>query len=134
MTEVLFVCEHGAAKSVVAAAIYRQKAAELARSGSATARGTDPDAEIPAHVVAGLARHGLQPVDPQPRQLSGADVARAGLVVTFGVEPGAVISTSRRLRWDDIPAVSADFELPFEAIRASVEALFDDPEEDRLTR
>ena len=43
MNTVLFVCEHGAAKSVIAAAYFNQLASEKNLDVRAIERGTNPD-------------------------------------------------------------------------------------------
>lgn len=52
---VLFVCEHGAVKSVVAAAHFNRLAAERAFPFRAVSRGTAPDSTVPARIGDGLA-------------------------------------------------------------------------------
>src|SRR4030095_5910958 len=56
---VLFVCLHGAAKSVVAAAHFRRLASARGLSISAVAAGTEPDPELARAAVKGLAAEGL---------------------------------------------------------------------------
>jgi protein-tyrosine-phosphatase len=51
---VVFVCEHGSAKSVVAAANFNRLAGERGLGLRAVSRGTDPDAEIAPNAEAGL--------------------------------------------------------------------------------
>jgi hypothetical protein len=46
-TKVVFVCEHGSAKSVIAAAELSRMAKERGLDLSILARGTNPDAEVP---------------------------------------------------------------------------------------
>ena len=62
-TVVLFVCEHGAVKSVIAAAHFNRLARERHLAMRAVARGTYPEAEIPSNVVSGLRADGLAPGD-----------------------------------------------------------------------
>src|SRR5262249_4403189 len=56
---VLFVCLHGAAKSVVAAAHFRRLAAARGLAVDAVAAGTEPDPELAPAAVKGLAADGL---------------------------------------------------------------------------
>lgn len=69
-TRVVFVCEHGAAKSVVAAALFNRMAAERGLAAQAVARGTEPDTVIPAHVRDGLRADGADIGDARPRRAS----------------------------------------------------------------
>ncbi len=59
---VLFVCLHGAAKSVVAAAHFRALAAAQGLPLAAVAAGTEPDPELMPAAVKGLAGDGLIPM------------------------------------------------------------------------
>lgn len=58
-SSVLFVCLHGSAKSVIAAEHFRRLAAERRLGLVADAAGMEPDADIPPHVIAGLAEDGI---------------------------------------------------------------------------
>ena len=48
---VIFVCEHGAAKSILSAAIFNKLARERGLNLRAIARGTNPDPEISPKVA-----------------------------------------------------------------------------------
>ena len=58
-SRVLFVCLHGAAKSVIAAAHFRRLAAARGLAIDAVAAGTEPDGELAPGAVKGLAGDGL---------------------------------------------------------------------------
>lgn len=78
---VLFVCEHGSAKSVVAAAHFNQIAAARGLPFRAVSRGTVPDPEMAPAAVEGLRGDGLKPDDPAPRKLEQADLDAAARVI-----------------------------------------------------
>src|SRR6266550_4298839 len=63
---VLFVCLHGAAKSVVGAAHFRRLAAARGLAVDAVAAGTEPDAALAAGAVKGLAADGLTAMPSRP--------------------------------------------------------------------
>lgn len=48
---ILFICPHGAAESVIAAAYCRQELARRAMQIDATSAGTEPDTIVPPAVV-----------------------------------------------------------------------------------
>jgi arsenate reductase len=79
---VLFVCLHGAAKSVLAAADFRRLAAERGLDIPAASAGTEPDPAIAPGVVRALLAEGVDLGDQVPRRLtrgswpSGATWAR----------------------------------------------------------
>src|SRR5215467_1314590 len=75
--KVVFVCEHGAAKSVIAAKEFEKLARERGIQVQAVARGTTPDPEIAAAVRQGLKADGIdvgamKPTRVQPSDLAGA--------------------------------------------------------------
>ena len=85
---VLFVCLHGAAKSVVAAAHFRRLAAARGLSVGAVAAGTEPDAELASGAVKGLADEGLTAAPARPRPVTLYDLSSAARIVSFGCEIG----------------------------------------------
>src|SRR5262245_2097473 len=56
---IVFVCPHGAAKSVIAAAYCQQLADQWGVALHATSAGTEPDAEVSPAVVALLRTEGI---------------------------------------------------------------------------
>src|SRR2546421_11749489 len=64
---VLFVCLHGAAKSVIGAAHFRRLAAARGLSIGAVAVGTEPDPQLAPGAVKGLAGDGLTAGGAPPR-------------------------------------------------------------------
>src|SRR5688572_5272272 len=74
---VLFVCEHGSAKSVVAAAHFNRIAADRGLPFRAISRGTEPDPEMAPAAVSGLRGDGLKPDDPVPTKLGQSDLDAA---------------------------------------------------------
>ena len=124
MSHVIFVCEHGAAKSVLAATYFNHLATRRGLSIRALARGTAPDSEILPTVADGLAREGLAPCTLTPVSLASEDLVNAEHVVTFD-QPQVtrlVPNPASVIPWNDLPAVSADFNTARDAIFARVEA------------
>lgn len=121
---VVFVCEHGAAKNVIAAAYFQRLANQHGLDVRADSAGTDPDPEIPPKVVAGLLEDGLDVRRRRPRRLTREELADAWHVVSFGCDlaeaapPGHTIE-----RWDDVPAVSEDFTTARDVIVARLPGL-----------
>ena len=114
---VVFVCAHGAAKSVLAGSYFNRFAAELGLTVRATARGTEPDADVSERVRQDV---GAALCVDRPTRFSAAE--RADLVVAFDVaEPELGVAPDRA--WNSLPALSADFELGRAAILGRVVAL-----------
>ena len=78
MAIVVFVCEHGSAKSLVAASLFERMARERGVEARAISRGTAPDASVPPAVVEALRADGFDVAAFRPQALTGADVAAAG--------------------------------------------------------
>jgi protein-tyrosine-phosphatase len=118
---VLFVCLHGAAKSVVGAAHFRRLATARGLAVTAAAAGTEPDAELTPKAVKGLAGDGLVPAPGRPRPVTLYDLEAASRVVSFGCEvtpkTGAVVD-----QWD-VPAISDGYEAARDRIVEKVERL-----------
>src|SRR5262245_11431122 len=79
---IIFVCEHGAAESIVSAAYFNKLARERHLNFRAIARGTNPDKEISLKVQEGLLKDGLVSSEPVPKKIFKADLADAGHVIT----------------------------------------------------
>ena len=123
---VLFVCEHGSAKSVIAAAHFNNLARERNLKLRAISRGTNPDKEIAAKAVKGIRADGLAVGSAKPKRLSRADVSRSIRVVAFCELPDAYSKGVRVEQWNEMPAVSEDYKKAREAIVARVRHLLDE--------
>jgi protein-tyrosine-phosphatase len=117
----LFVCLHGAAKSVVAAAHFRRLAAARGLTIEAVAAGTEPDAELAAGAVKGLVGDGLSAAPARPRPVTLYDLASAARVVSFGCE--LTPPKGQRVDQWDVPAISDGYAPARDRIVANVERL-----------
>src|SRR5436190_17724408 len=72
-----FVCEHGAAKSVIATAYFNKLAAERGLPYRATFCGTSPQDDLSTRAVSGLRADGIAIPDEKPSAIASDDVARA---------------------------------------------------------
>jgi protein-tyrosine-phosphatase len=118
---VLFVCLHGAAKSVIGAAHFRHLAAIRGLAIDAAAAGIEPDPELASGAVRGLTEDGLAAAPVRPRPVTLYDLATAARVVSFGCDV-APTRGQRVDRWD-VPAVSEGYETARDRIVAHVEGL-----------
>jgi arsenate reductase (thioredoxin) len=124
-TRVLFVCLHGAAKSVIAAAHFQRLAERRGLRAEATFAGTEPDAAIAPRVVKELLAEGIDVQSLRPRPVTPEDVASASRIVTFGCDVAPLGPRVPVDCWDDVPAVSDGYEAAREAIDARVARLVD---------
>jgi len=124
---VLFVCLHGSAKSLIAAEHFRRLAAERGVAVEATSAGTEADSEVPPRVIHGLLAEGIDVRGRRPRQVTREDVAKASRVVTFACDLGDLAPNGITLdRWDDVPAVSEDFKRARDVIVTRVSQLLNE--------
>jgi arsenate reductase (thioredoxin) len=113
---IVFVCEHGAAKSVIAAAYFNKLASEKNLDVHAIARGTHPDSELSPKAIVGLQTDGLTPSEETPQKLSRTEVESARQIVSFCELPEEYQTRASIEKWDDIPPVSESYEIARDAI------------------
>ena len=113
---IIFVCEHGAAKSVVAAAYFNKLAGEKGLDLKAIARGTDPDHELSPNTVKGLMEDGLHPIELVPQKLILADVESAQKIITFCELSEEYKQAVEVEQWNGVPPVSENYEVARDAI------------------
>lgn len=124
---VLFMCPHGAAKSVLASAYFRRVAKERGLDVRVETAGTDPDPEVSPRVADHLKKSGFDVPVAKPRRVTEADMAVADVVIAIGCDPKSMPSPRGTLvRWDDVPAPSEDFAAADAKIRERVIQLLDE--------
>src|SRR4051812_3033761 len=88
--KIVFVCEHGSAKSVIAAKELEKMARERGISIQTISRGTTPDAEVSATVRSGLKSDGIEVGTMTPVRLKAEDLQGAAKVISFGPDVSVV--------------------------------------------
>jgi arsenate reductase len=124
---IVFVCEHGAAKSVIATAQFNRLASQMKLPYRAVARGISPEEAVAPAVASGLAAEGLNVSGWKPKAVSEDDLKRAERVVSLATDlPKRTPSVKPKLlEWNDIPPVSEDYGAARAAIVREVEKLID---------
>lgn len=107
---IVFVCEHGAAKSLMAASFFNRVAAEQKLNVRAICRGTSPEAEVSAGVIAYLKKEGIDFAISKPQALSKKDADAAVVVIAFCEIPKDLAESSKVSSWSDVPWSSTDYE------------------------
>jgi arsenate reductase (thioredoxin) len=120
---IVFICEHGAAKSILAAAYFNKLVPESDLGMIAIARGTHPDAELSSKVVSGLREDGLVPTASIPTKLTREELETAQKVVSFCTLPDEHLQKAVVEYWDDIPPLGEDYERFRDAIVTHLEGL-----------
>lgn len=122
---VIFVCEHGAAKSVIAAAYFNKMAEERGLPDRATYRGANPQAELSVSALKGLKEDGLILPSAKPAPITSADVTAATHIFAIGCSlPAHAASSGKADSWDDVPE-DQGYAAQRDAIKKHVERLID---------
>lgn len=120
---IVFVCEHGAAKSVIAAAYFNKIALEKGLAQRAIARGTFPEPKLSQKTLAGLAEDGLESTEPTPHRLALQEFKTAQRVITFCELPVEYQRNNNIEHWEDVPPVSENYEQARDVIAAHISHL-----------
>src|SRR5437763_16662418 len=101
---VVFVCEHGAAKSVIATTYFNKIAKERGLRARAEYRGVNPQAELSVSALKGLREDGLAVPDRKPSPISQTDVDAASVIFAIGCTlPSNATASGKAGSWDDVP-------------------------------
>jgi protein-tyrosine-phosphatase len=125
---VLFLCEHGNVKSLMAASYFNQMAVERKLSYRAVSRGSAPDSTtVPPAIVEGLRKDGFDVTAFHPAAVDKADITASQQLVLINTELPAhtqaqEISTER---WTDVPPASVNFDAARDSLKAYVAQLID---------
>ena len=103
---IVFVCDHGVAKSALAAALFNDMAVKRGLSSRAERRAADtPQREPSLSTDKGLAADGLPIPEGVPLQLSARDIREALRVVTLGISRPVAGTEGKSEDWADVPVV-----------------------------
>lgn len=129
---VIFVCEHGAAQSVIAAAYFNRFAAERHLPYHAIARGVSPQENPSVATAAGLKADGM-PVtgEKKPKGISDAEAADAVRIVAFCPIPDRFARMAPVERHEDVPLVSDGYEAARDKLVGYVKHVLDELQRDR---
>jgi hypothetical protein len=121
---VVFVCEHGSAKSLMAREWFNRLARERGLAWRASSRGLVPDPAVPAPIAQALRGDGFDvagftPLAVQPADFAGTRVIAIGFdPARLGAPPGASVDS-----WEGIPPASEGYAGARDALKARIEAL-----------
>ena len=127
--QILFVCEHGNVKSLMAASYFNEIARSRGLPYRAISRGSAPNSDsVPTAIVADLRDEGFDVSSFRPIAVGANDVSASERVVLIntalptplrvdGIEPE---------QWNDVPPASVDYAAASAALRTHVSRLIDD--------
>ena len=104
---IVFVCEHGGARSTIASTYFNKIASEKNLPYRSIFRGLTPDAKISTETSCGLRADGFEVDLLFPSALSLNDVGGGALLVSLDCSVPAPYQTFRA--WKDIPAISENY-------------------------
>jgi len=133
-TTVVFVCEHGAALSVVSAAYFNKIAREKHLTLHAIARGTDPQKDISVSARKGLNSDGVAFETKRPQRLSTKDATHALRIVAFCRLPAGYSALAHVETWKDVPPTGTNYGLARDAILDHLRELIRTLEADQVSR
>jgi arsenate reductase (thioredoxin) len=123
---VVFVCERGSAKSMIAALWFNRLASERGLRLQGVSRGVDPEAKIPDGVAHNLRNDGFDLTGLVPTRLQSGDLTQAVRVVAIGAKSPLFDALAKAPeRWDDIPPTSVDYGASRDALRLRLSTLVD---------
>jgi protein-tyrosine-phosphatase len=123
---VLFLCPHGAAKSVLAAVYCQQLAREKGLDLVVNFAGTEPDTAVAPAVVNLLQNEGFDVTHFVPHHVTPQEFTEADWVFSMGCELNELHEAREVIQWDDVPPPSQGLLVAREMILTHVKAFIDD--------
>ena len=120
---IIFVCLHGAAKSIIAASYFNKIASETGVELHAVARGLEPDLGLSDSVVTRLLKDGLSPTELTPQKLLLEELETARRVITFCELPDEYQGKAVFEYWENVPPVSEGYERARDIIVAKIKVM-----------
>ena len=131
---VLFICEHGTVRSLLAKLLFEEYAKEVGLTMVAVSRGTAIDSAVAPWMVRSLASDGFLIGTWHPQRLAASDLSHARHVVSFDLPTAVSMSSrARREQWDGFPSVSANYATGRDTIAIRVRHLVDSLQRARST-
>lgn len=121
---ILFICEHGAARSTIAAAYFNKLAQDQGLNYRAIFRGTIADSAVGPAAQKGLIKDGFDIHGWKPLPLTKHDIENAYQVVTLDCLLSEKYDVDKPItQWKGIPSISEDYNIARDSIVKKVQAL-----------
>jgi len=104
---IVFVCEHGGARSIIASLYFNKMAKENHIQYRSVFRGLVPDSVITTQTAAGLRADGFETTPLTPLALSAQDFSKDILLISLDCKPPSTFQTY--LTWNGIPPISENY-------------------------
>ena len=123
--KIIFVCEHGAAKSVIAASYFNKMAKERNLDYTAECRGTDPDSVVSKSAQDGLTKDNLFDPHTRPQKLLSSDTVNVERIILFTTLPSDLKTNIKTENWSSLQNLDTDYENRRNAIIKKINELLD---------
>jgi arsenate reductase (thioredoxin) len=122
---VVFVCEHGNAKSLIAATLFNSEAARRHLPLHAVARGVSPAQGVPQPVATGLHNDGYDVSGFEAKPITVGDLQAASRVVLLNLDRSSVQASNPQKTdvWAGIPPFSTSYPEARDAIARRIDLL-----------
>ena len=104
---IVFVCEHGGARSAIASVYFNKMAKEQNLQYRSIFRGITPDSTISQATRKGLDADGFETAALSPVALTSNDIGPSTLLISLDCKPPTSYHTTKE--WSGIPAISTDY-------------------------
>lgn len=129
-TQVLFICEHGNVKSLMAAAYFNRLAQERGLQYRAVPRGPAPNSTtVPPTILNGLRSDGIDVSSFHPSELRISDIDQSARVITMGIElpkDARSVAQNKLEDWNDVPPATIDYFAARESLKAHITKLVEE--------
>jgi arsenate reductase len=122
--KIVFVCEHGAAKSVIAANYFNKLAAERGLKYEAVCRATAPDSTLNQGTRSGLRSDNIKP-NLNPQKLALKDTVNVNRIILFTPLPADYKTETPIEDWSTTKNIDGTYDQRRDAIIKKINALLD---------
>jgi len=126
---VVFVCEHGSSRSLLAASLFNRMAEERGLSVRALSRAASEktaDQSVPAPLAKQMAADGFQVEDFKPKALTASEAVAATRIVTLQFDASVEAANEAPVeRWSDIGSPSREYAVTKRVIASHIRALLE---------
>ena len=123
-TTIVFVCEHGGARSTIASVYFNKIARENHLPYQSIFRGLTPDSVITNETKKGLIEDGFETTSLSPVRLSEKDIHTNTLLISLDCAPPPLYNSYHS--WKGIPMISEDYVTARNAIIKHVNELINE--------
>jgi protein-tyrosine-phosphatase len=123
--KVVFVCQHGNVKSLIAASLFNREAVKRGLPYRAESRGVTPERAVPPKIAAPLRADGFDISGFKPAKILESDVGAAVRVVGISIELSSIPNATHRHidSWEDVPAATVDYAAAKASLLVHIDAL-----------